>query len=258
MSGPLYIYGLLEAASHSALPPGTLPAGIGGAPVRPYALGGLVALVSDCPGLSVQRARRNILAHTNVLEAAHAHADVLPLRFGTVAPHEGAARACMAANRGDFLEALRGLAGRVELGLRAVWRDGGLIAALAERDPALRAMRDRLRGRSAGETYYDRIDLGRSVETGLAAFRAAETERVTALCRQLAERSTDLPLQEENTLFSHAYLLPRAREAEFDAAVQDIVTRHGARLSLHYVGPMPAFNFITLQARWSGSDSAAA
>jgi predicted DsbA family dithiol-disulfide isomerase len=184
------------------------------------------------------------------LEAAHRSFTVLPCRFGTVAPDAATLSSCISANRARFHEALHGIDGRVELGIRAAWKGGQMFASLAEHDAAIRRLNARVKGRSEMETYYERIELGRHVETGLAALRGAETARLTAELTAIAERVTELPIHEDADIFNHAYLVPRAREAEFDAAVARLAERGAARLDLRYVGPMPPFNFVTMHAGW--------
>jgi hypothetical protein len=85
MSEPaLYVYGVLPAPFDAASLNGA--AGVGGNAVRLLTQGDLAALVSDVGATPVTRTRRNLLAHTAVLEQAMPNATVLPLRFGTVAP----------------------------------------------------------------------------------------------------------------------------------------------------------------------------
>jgi hypothetical protein len=243
---PLYTYGL--AHTRECSPPGTT--GLFGGEVFVLERDDLAALVSALPMPEISRTRRNLLAHTGVLEAAHRRYTVLPFRFGTVAPDAATLTACIAANRSRFHDALRGINGRIELGVRAAWKGGHMYASLAEHDARVRALNARVKGRSELETYYDRIELGRQVETGLAALREAETHRLTAELATIAERVTVLPIHEDADIFNHAYLLSRAREADFDAAVERLAERAGARMDIRYVGPMPPFNFVTLQAGW--------
>jgi hypothetical protein len=242
----LYTYGL--GLTTECCVPGT--AGLLGGEVLVHERDDLAALVSVLPMPAVTRTRRNLLAHAGVLEAAHRRFTVLPFRFGTVAPDAATLSACITANRSRFHEALRGIAGRIELGVRAAWKDGQMFASLAGQDARVRALNARVRGRSERETYYERIELGRHVEAGLAALREAETARLTAELVTIAERVTLLPVHDDADIFNQAYLVPRAREAEFDAAVQRLAERGGARIDLRYVGPMPPFNFVTMHAGW--------
>jgi hypothetical protein len=43
----------------------------------------------------------------------------------------------------------------------------------------------------------------------------------------------------------------RAREPAFDAAMERLAAAHGARIVFRYIGPLPPFNFVTVQAGWS-------
>jgi hypothetical protein len=148
----LYVYGLLE--DRDALGSvGDLGEGVGGCSVGLISAGGLAALVSPIAPGPVAQVRRNMIAHTSVLEKAIARTDVLPVRFGTVAPDAAALGTCVAANAAGFRTALRDIAGRVELGVKATWRDGVVFAEIVAADKELCRLRDRLRTRPSTETY---------------------------------------------------------------------------------------------------------
>ena len=254
MSGQsLYVYGVMTA------PAAGLQgcAGVGGEAVRLLPEGDLAALVSDTGTAPVQRTRRNMLAHTAVLEQAMPCEAVLPLRFGTVAPDATALRACIAANNAAFRAALRDIDGRVELGVKASWKPGHVYTHVVERDPALRQLRDRLRTRPQGETYYERIELGRRVEAALAQLRASEAAAIMAELQPIAEREAELKPHGDDMIFNRAFLVRRSAEAAFDAAVERIAERCADRMELRYVGPVPPFNFVTLQAGWLTAPAAA-
>lgn len=245
MSSAHYVYGIL--------PPGQAAPqaeGIGGAPLHCLDCGDLAALVSPLAPGPVNRTRRNMLTHTAVLEAALALGSVLPLRFGTIAPTQAALADCIEANRGAFHASLDSVRGRVELGLRATWQKGQIYGEIVERDAELRRLRDRLRSRPAAETYYERIELGRRVETALQKLREAETQAMTAELTRLREREAELAATEDDTIFHRAFLVKREAEAAFDAAVARIAESYKGRIELRYVGPVPPFNFVAMQAGW--------
>ena len=249
MGAPVYVYGVL--AVHAAGAWATaIGSGIGAQSVYPLLAEDLAALVSVGSSSPIPRSRRNMLDHTSVLERALPHATILPLRFGTIAPDESALRGCIVANRAAFREALRGIEGRVELGLKASWRKESIFSDIVERDQALRAMRDRLQTRPAGETYYERIELGRRVEAALAGRRDAEQSAILSELAPLAERHESLRVHDEDMILNHAFLVPRAAEASFDSAVARLAERQGNRLDFSYVGPVPPFNFVTVHANW--------
>jgi hypothetical protein len=255
---PIYLYGLLcDAAGLDGVP---LGAGVGGAAVRllpgeaiPQEGPGnetLTALVSDIPPGPVAQTRRNMVAHTALLERAMARATILPVRFGTVAPGAAALSGCIAANAATFRAALRDIDGRVELGVKASWREGVVFAEIVAADRELCRLRDRLRSRPASETYYERVELGRRIEAALAERRTAEAAAIVAELAPLAEREAELRTVEEDMILNRAFLVRRENEALFDARMEALAERGAARVSFRYVGPVPPYNFVHMQADW--------
>jgi hypothetical protein len=194
--------------------------------------------------------RRHMLVHAKVLEQVMANTTVLPLRFGTVAPCETALTRCMRRHKSEFVSEMGGIAGRIEVGVKASWREAGIYADILTEDTSLRQMRDRLQTLPANETYYDRIELGRRVETALAERGAACAAMITAALAPLAIRQAELPPQEEGMILNRAFLLQRNQESAFDAAIERIAQSFGESLKLRYVGPVPPFNFVSMYANW--------
>ncbi len=244
----LYVYGILHASAATAAHDGGT--GVSGGAVKRLDCDDLAVLVSSADGVPVARTRRNLLAHTAVLERAIPHATVLPLRFGTVVPAAASLCACIKSNRAAFRAALREIDGQIELGVKAVWCRGLVYNDIVERDQALRQLRDRLRSRPASETYYERIELGRRVESALAELRASESAAILSELLPLAERETELHLADEDMVMNRAFLVRRDTESVFDAAVERLAERFANRMEFRYVGPAPPFNFVSLQAAW--------
>ncbi len=248
MSG-LWLYGIGAEAPGGA----PLGEGVGGAAVAALALGGFVALVSAAPAEPPAPTRRHMLAHTAVLERAAAAADLLPVRFGTVAPAQSALERCLAHHEAQLRGALSGVAGCVELGLRAAWRDDVVYREIMAAEASLRALRDRLQLRPAAETYGARIELGRRVEAAVQARRASDAAAIAAALDPLAQRSVALATVDDSQVLHRAFLVRREEEARFDAAVAALEAAQGERLAFRYVGPVPPFNFVSLRAEWLGA-----
>jgi hypothetical protein len=248
----LYVYGLVEdaGAMTGASSYLCLGEGIGASAVRLMPAGGLTALVSDIGPGPVAQTRRNMVAHTSVLERAIARTDVLPVRFGTLAPDAEAFTRCVAANDDSFRAAFRDIAGRVELGVKASWRDGVVFAEIIAADAELCRLRDRLRNLPASETYYERVELGRRVEAALVGRRTAETASILAELGPLAEREAELRNLDNDMILNRAFLVRRENEALFDARVQAVAERRPDQINFRYVGPVPPYNFVHLQIAW--------
>jgi hypothetical protein len=212
----------------------------------------LAVVVSDSPPEPYDSTRRNMMAHTRVLEALMQQYSVLPICFGIVAPDEVTICEQLLARRYDDLRAqLEAMHNRIELGLKAFWVDEDVFRRIADESPAIRALRDTIAGRTAESTYYERIRLGELVEEAIAQRREHDTERILGELRPLAAATILHPPLTERMVFNAAFLLGREHEARFDQAVREIDARMDGRLMFKYVGPVPPYNFVTINVSWS-------
>lgn len=251
----LYVYGLLAADAAPAL--GALGTGLANLPVACVRGRTMAALVSADVPEPLMATRRNMLAHTAVLERIMRAAPLLPVRFDTVAPDPGTLLACLDFHAATFAAGLERITGRIELGVKASWPAGTVAMETVQADPSLAAWRDRLAARPPAETYYERIEFGRRVEAAIAARRQALEQEIAAALTPLAERRAELRLLEDNMILNHAFLVPGTSEPEFDATIEQLVARYGERVTFRYVGPVPPYNFVDLRADWLAPRTAA-
>lgn len=213
---------------------------------------GLAAVVSDSPCEEYDSSRRNMLAHTRVLEAVMQQYTVLPISFGIVAPDvDTVCEQLLAPNYANFEAQLTELDGRIELGLKVFWTDEQLFREIADQQPAIRALRDKIAGHSPERTYYERIRLGEMVEAAVAERRHHESEQILNVLRPLARAMITHPILTDRMVVNAAFLLNRSDEANFDDAVRDLDSHFGSRMMFKYVGPVPPYNFVNLNVRWS-------
>lgn len=248
----LYVYGLVEDANAmtGASADLCLGQGIGTGDVRLIAAGRLTALVSDIVPGPVTQTRRNMIAHTRVLERAIARTDVLPVRFGTIVLDAAAFARRIAASDNSIRAAFRDIEGRVELGVKASWRAGVVFDEIVAADDSLCRLRDRLLRLTANQTYYERVELGRRVEAALIGRRAVETAAIVAELAPLAEREAELDNLDNEMILNRAFLVRRDNEALFDSRLQAMAERFSGRIDFRYVGPVPPYNFVRLQVAW--------
>jgi len=211
----------------------------------------LAAVVSDSPIVEYDNTRRNMMAHTVVLEEVMQGFTILPVRFGTVAPDERSVRERLLKRRyGELLFLLNDMEGLVELGLKAFWYEGVVFDEILAGNPGIRELRDKLVQRSAEETYYDRISLGGMVETAMNGKRVEDSEHILSRLRPLVRKTRKNPEITDRMVLNAAFLLEAERQPDFDAAVQALDGEMGKRLIFKYVGPVPPYNFVSVVIRW--------
>lgn len=212
--------------------------GLGGGPLRNLAVGEIGAVVGALTPGVLEPTRENVLRYENVVEGLLLDFAVLPARFGTVAADEEAARAAVAAHYQQFVANLRQVKGRVELGLKVLWRG----------DPTDSC------GQGPARVAPGRVQLGpgaqymrqRMQESHAAQAARQHAERIVAeIDRSLASLPTARWTQVAPTtrlLLSAAYLVDGGRVREFRATVTAMKGRHPA-LSFLLSGPWPPHHF---------------
>jgi hypothetical protein len=211
----------------------------------------LGVVVSDSPIIEYESSRRNMMAHTLVLEEVMRDFTLLPVRFGTVAPSTEAIQEKVLKRRyGEFHGLLQEMEGRVELGLKAFWYEDIIFNEIVEENPPIRRLRDSLMGRPSEETYYERIRLGELVEAAMWKKRDEDAEKILTPLRPLVYENRANKVITDRMVLNAAFLVDEARQAEFDAVVKRLDEEMGKRLIFKYVGPVPPYNFVNIVVTW--------
>src|SRR4051794_4913539 len=241
-----YVYGVIGAGAAGWRPPAD---GVDDQPVELVERDALVALVSDAPRVPVKASRRNLMAHSRVLQSVIGERCVLPMRFGVVMPDRAAVEEELPAHNAEWLGAqLHVFETYIELDVRALCQEEELLRAVVRERPQLAELRESLRGRPGPATYYERIRLGELVAGAVAEKREETAGWVAgALGRLAAATKVAEPLHEQ-MLANVAFLVDRERVPEFDASVEALDRELGEEIRLRYTGPLPPHNFVDVEA----------
>jgi hypothetical protein len=240
-----YVYGVLRA------PAGNLGSreGVDGEQVGLVEHGDLAALVSDAPNVPVKANRRNLTAHSRILQEVARERCVLPMRFGVVMPgREAVSRELLEARADELRVELDAFEPYVELDLRVICPEEVLLRSVVAERRDVAALRDALAGRPAEASYHDRIRLGELVSDAVAAKRETLTRRVTAKLEPLAVATEVGEALHEEMLANLAFLVARDSVSQFDEAVDRLGKDFGPNVSIRYVGPLAPHRFVTLES----------
>lgn len=243
----VYAYGVLSAGSLSTV----RAAGVGGGRVRSLTSGRLAALVGDVD-LPIRAKRRELLGHSAVLNEAATTTTVLPLRFGTTFPDDDAVVGeLLERRRAELASLLAELEGRIELLVKAFYREEVVLAEIARGDSRIARLSAATRGRAEAATHAQRLELGTAVARALEATMQADAAGILAELRPLVVdiRVDETPV--ENQVLRASLLVDRGRVAEVDAAMNLLAERQAARMQFTYAGPLAPHSFVDLESPWA-------
>jgi hypothetical protein len=211
----------------------------------------LAVVVSDTANAEYDESRRNMMTHTMVLEEVMQQFPILPIRFGTISPNtEAVLEQVLKRRYGELISAFEEVEQRVELGVKAFWYEEIIFREIIDQNAAIHRLRDGLIGRSAEETYYERIKLGEMIEAAMNNKRDDDAEKILSALRPLVFKTRANKVITDKMVLNAAFLVERANEPAFDKVVEQLDAEMGKRIMFKYVGPVPPYNFVNIVIHW--------
>ena len=241
-----YVYGVTRSGVAGELP---AAAGIEGRPVGRIEHGPVAAIVSEAPPGPVKANRRNLLAHTEVLQKAVVSNCVLPMRFGVVMPSEEAVvRELLAAHEELLAEQLQTFDGLVELDLKITCPEDVLLRGILSERPDLEELRESIRGRPADATYFEQLRLGELIAGAVEEKRAALLRETLGRLERLALSTAVGDPAHEHMLVNVAFLVDREAVGAFEGEAESLARELGSSIRCKCAGPLPPFHFVDAAA----------
>jgi hypothetical protein len=228
----IWVYAIAERPE---APPTTSVIGVAGVPLESVREGRLLAVFSRQAELPEVSTADALWAHEQVVERLMAERAVLPMRFGSRLPGEGALRRALAACHDELLGALDRVRGRVELAVRVVWAEGA-----GRPDMHGRAVPVAVESHDTGREYVRaKLELRKRAEAAGAAVHAPLAALAVAQSRR--------PGRGPGELMRASYLVERPAVAAFQAAAQRLQDEDRDTAVL-CTGPWPPYSFVDVAA----------
>jgi gas vesicle protein GvpL/GvpF len=242
-----YVYGVV--ASDAA--PASAAAGISGTDVHVLPYRDVSALVSVVP-IPIRAKRRELMSHSEVVNEAARTTTVLPLRFGTTFPDGDTVVSDFLEPRHDELSKLLDqFDGRVELMVKAFYREEAILAEIVRDDPRVARLRAATQGRPAAQTQAEQLELGSAVAAALQARTSADAASILETLRPFA---IDVWVDEtpiEHQVLRASILVERENVEATDAALSALAERNAGRIQFKYIGPLAPHSFVSLSGEAS-------
>jgi hypothetical protein len=231
---PAYVYGVTWADAARSSTEGVLETS-----VRVLEHGELAALVSELPSADIRARRRDLLRHADVLQQAFERRAILPLGFGTVfASSEDVVAELLEPRYEELVALLQSLDGLVELTLRALYDEAGVLAAVVRDEPRIAALR-------GSSNPADQVALGEAVAHALADRRARDADEIVASLSSLAREVEVEERVAEFEVVRAAFLVDRSAVEDVEAHAEELAQRHDGLIRYKLTGPLPPHHFVS-------------
>lgn len=239
-----YIYCIIESNEAQSFG----PLGIGGRGDKLYTVcfDNIAAVVSNSPIKKYPVSRENLIPHECAIEEVMKTYTVLPVRFGTIAEDEEKVKKILEREHDRFLDLLKDIEGKKELGLKAIFKEDVIYKDILEKYKDIKVLKEKIATLPSEKTYFQRAKIGEMVEAALQKEKEIYGEEILNTLSPLALEVKTNNTYGERMIINAAFLVERHKEAEFDQKVQELDTKYGDKMKFKYVGTLPPFNFINL------------
>jgi hypothetical protein len=238
----LYVYGVVESSSgaaHSGL------AGLDDSLVRLVASGDVAAVVGVIALDRPPGRKRDLVAHSAVLDALAGEGPVVPVQFGTVLPSATDVRVELLESREDeLLEMLGDLSGRQQFTVRGRYNEHAVLAEVVAEDPEIAELRELTRDLPEEAGHAERVRLGELVSHALE--RKREQDSAVVLDAVLPHVASYAPrtVAALDHMMEVAVLVDEDRRGDFEDALESVAEAMHERVRLQLLGPMAPYDFV--------------
>ena len=205
----------------------------------------IAAVVSNSPIKKYSVAREYLIPHERAIEEVMKAYTVLPVRFATIAEDEKKVKTILEKDFDKILDLLEKMKGKIELGLKAIFKEDIYNYILKEYEE-IRTLKEKLATLPFEKSYYQRMEIGKMVETALEKEKANLKEDILNNLSPLALETKANNTYGERMIINVAFLVEKNREAEFDQKIQELGAKYEDKVKFKYVSTLPPFNFVNL------------
>lgn len=251
-----YIYCIIGTENKTINPPLITafgPIGIGdrGDEVHTIYYEDIGAVISNSPITKYSLSRDNTVAHQLVLEKVMEGYTVLPVRFCTIAKNEDEiVEKVLKGRYKEFKASLAKMEGKIELGVKAFWKDTNLIFNEIAEIGEIRRLKAMVVKNPSVKIRDLQIKAGELVKSALDAKKKNESEKIVSELKDLAVDYRINDTYGDRWILNSAFLIDKVKEKEFDTRMDELDKRYGDRIDFKYVGPVPPCNFVEIRVNW--------
>ena len=224
--------------------------GIDGNKVYTLSDGQVAAVISDMAnGGRIRPERRHIAAHQEVLKRLmNEGVTPLPISFGVIAEGLKEIKKILAINRKAFIEQLRRVDGKVEMGLRVTWDVPNIFEYFVNTHAELRVARDRFLGAYREPSQEEKIEVGRMFDRILQEDREDHTSRVEeVILPSCFEVKRNAPKNEREVMNLACLVGRQEYQTVFEAAIFEAARLFDNNFAFDFNGPWAPHNFSDVE-----------
>lgn len=210
----------------------------------------LSVVISSSPMTKYVISRENLISHEKVIETVMKDYTVLPVRFCTIAASAQEIRELLRKRYVEFINLLRDMDNKVELGVKALWKNIDQIFQEIKKENKDIITIKKKALKSSSVSHNNAINIGKIVQSALKKKKEKEGRELLQVLQKNCYDLKKNKIYGDKMILNAAFLVDRARAKEFDHRIDDLSEKYAQRIDFKYVGPAPPYNFVNIVVKW--------
>ena len=250
------IYGIIEEPREKQF---SLDSAIGNG-ISTISYKDLAAVVSSTPVTSYDRFDQSLVAselktHQLILENIMHDHTVIPISFGIIAKSENNVKQLLETAYVDFKDMLQEIDNKIELNVQVTCYEAGILNEVVSKNDTVKRLRQELFSASVENTDRLKLEVGKAAASAFDELKGEYTNDILNTLKEIAVNSCPGKLADVNMIVNESFLVDRRLEATFDRKIDQLAEKYEGRLKFKYIGPMPPYSFVSLQASVIDADT---
>lgn len=191
--------------------------------------------------------RRNMKAHTLVLEMLMKDYTILPARFGLISDSDDKLKGLLQRYYSTLKDRIRRLDDRIEAGVKVFWQKEAMVVWIVAKSERIAKIKERVKTLPPDKAQPLLIEAGQLVKSLVDKWRGQYYPRVYRKLLRVAVDGRYNPAISMDNLLNASFLVDKAKEKQFDNLIDKLDSEYGERVNFKVVKPIPPYNFVDLK-----------
>jgi hypothetical protein len=174
---------------------------------------------------------------------------VIPVRLGTFVKDNSEVRHILSKAYPVTKEIFEKIKEKIEIDLAIVWSDFNSVIKEIGEEHEIKVFKEHLQVNSKGITIDDQMKIGLMVKNALDKKREEYTQKIKDALKVISHDFKIHELMDDKMVFNIAYLLDKAKQKDFERAIERLNVEFNEKLNFRCVGPLPPYSFYTLEVK---------
>lgn len=206
--------------------------------------------IRDYNKMDTKSVGRSLVEHQKKMEAIMelGFSTIIPMQLGTFVYNHGEVQRILEKGYNLIIDIIGKISGLVEVDIVSTWADFNKVLSEISADPQVVEMKNKIQ-KNKNITQSDQLSVGYLVKKLLDKKNETCASYIIKAIKPFCQDFRQYDVQNDQMVSNTAFLINRTKLSKLKQALDTLDEEFQGKLNFKYVGPMPCYNFYTLEVK---------